>query len=259
MRRREFISLLGASAAAWPFAARGQQLERMRRIGVLMAFAEDHPEAKVRLAGLRQGLVKRGWFEGRNFHIDYRFAPDSSTDQTRLIAKELIALRPELIFAHSTPVIAALQNESREIPIVFAGIADPIGSGFIKSLPQPGGHITGVMQYESSVTGKWLAMLKEIAPQLTRVAFVASPKTAPYYRYYLDAGELLAQSLGIELVPTLFEEATEIERAIESFSHMPNGGLLLPPDVATTGHRDLITALAAPKCECRCVSSMSVN
>jgi putative ABC transport system substrate-binding protein len=152
----------------------------------------------------------------------------------------------EVTHAHSTTVIAALQLENREIPIVFAGIADPIGSGFITSLPRrPGGNITGVMQYEASVSGKWLAILKEIAPQLTRAAFVASPKTAPYYPYYLSADGPLAHSLGIELVPILFENVADIERAIESFSNVPNSGLLLPPDLATTGHRDLIIALAA--------------
>lgn len=167
----------------------------MRRIGVLIGFAEDDPEAKARLAAFRQGLEKRGWSEGRNVRIDYRYAPAGA--QAQVLAKELVALQPDVILAHSTPVTAALQRESRTIPIVFAVVADPLGSGFIASLPRPGGNITGVMQYEASVTGKWLAMLKEIAPSLVRAAFVANPKTATYYDFYLRAGEALASSLGL--------------------------------------------------------------
>jgi putative ABC transport system substrate-binding protein len=244
MRRREFITLLGGAAVAWPRAVRAQQPERMRRIGVLMGLAEDDPETKARLAGFRQGLEKRGWSEGRNLHIDYRFAPAGA--QAQVLAKELVALQPDAIFAHTTPVIAALQRESSTIPIVFAAVADPVGSGFIASLPRPGGNITGVMQYEASVTGKWLAMLKEIAPNLVRAAFVANPKTATYYDYYLRAGEALGPSLGIDVVLSPVENAAaDIERAIESFARAPNGGLVLLPDVTTIVHRDLVIALAA--------------
>ena len=242
MKRRQFITLLGG-AAAWPLAARAQQAERVGRIGVLTAFAEDDPEIRARLAAFRQGLEKRGWSEARNVRIDYRFAPASA--QAQVLAKELVALQPDVILAHSTSVTAALQRESRTIPIVFAAVADPIGSGFVASLPRPGGNITGVMQYEASVTGKWLAMLKEIAPSLVRAAFVANPKTATYYDYYLQAAEAAALSLRIEPVLTLVENATDIERAIESFASAPNGGLVLIPDVAATVHRDLDIALAA--------------
>ena len=227
MKRRKFITLLGGAAAAWPLAARAQQPERMRRIGVLISLAEDDPETNARLAAFRQGLEKRGWSEGRNVGIDYRYAPVGAHAQ--VLAKELVALQPDVIFANSTPVIAALQRESRTVPIVFAGVADPIGSGFIASLPRPGGNITGVMQYEASVSGKWLAMLKEIAPSLVRAAFVANPKTATFYNYYLQAAEAAAPSLGIEPVPTLVENAADIERAIESFASAPNGGLVLRP------------------------------
>jgi putative ABC transport system substrate-binding protein len=242
MRRREFISLLGG-ATAWPRAARAQQPNGMRRIGVLVGLADDDPEAKARLAAFRQGLEKRGWSEARNVRIDTRFAPASARAQ--VLAKELVALQPDVILSHSTPVTAALQRESRTIPIVFAAVVDPIGSGFIASLPRPGGNITGVMQYEASVTGKWLAMLKEIAPSLVRAAFVANPKTATFYNYYLQAAEAAAPSLGIEPVPTLVENATDIERAIESFASTPNGGLVLIPDISTLVHRDLIIAVAA--------------
>jgi len=160
-------------------------------------------------------------------------------------AKELVALRLDVIFAHATPVVAALRRETSVIPIVFAGTADPVGSGFITSLPRPGGNTTGVMLYEPSVTGKWLAMLKEIAPQLARAAFIINPKTAPFYDYYLSTAEPLSWSLGIDLVLTLVENTAAIERAIELFARTPNGGLVLAPDVTMTAHRDLIIALAA--------------
>jgi ABC transporter substrate binding protein len=209
----------------------------MRRIGVLMGLREDDLETKSRLAKLRQELERLRWSEGSNLHMDIRFAP--AGDQGSVLAKELVALQPDVILAHTTPITAALQRESRTIPIVFAVVADPIGSGFIASLPQPGGNITGVSQYEASVTGKWLAMLKEIAPSLVRAGFVANPKTATYYGYFLRAGEALASSLGIEPVPVLIENATDIERAIESFARVPNGGLVLiltarPPFIATS-------------------------
>ena len=215
----------------------------MRRVGVLMAFAEDDPQSKARLAAFRQGLEKRGWLEGRDVRIDTRFAPGGT--QAQVLAKELVALQPDVILAHSTPVTAALQRESRTIPIVFAVVADPIGSGFIASLPRPGGNITGVMQYEASVTGKWLAMLRELAPGLVRAAFVANPKTATFYDYYVRAGNAVAPSLGLEPVPILIENAADIERAIESFAGAPNGGLVFLPDVTTAVHRDLFIVLAA--------------
>jgi putative tryptophan/tyrosine transport system substrate-binding protein len=244
MKRREFITVLGG-AATWPLAARAQQPGGLRRIGVLMGLAEDDPEMKARLSAFWQGLEKRGWSEGRNVSVDYRFAPASSDDQARVLAKELVALQPDVILAQSTPIAAALQRESRTIPIVFVGAADPIGSGFVASLARPGGNITGLMQYDASVTGKWLAMLKEIAPRLARAAFVVNPKTAPFYNYYLRTAESLSPSLGIELVPRLVENAGDIERAIESFARVPHGGLVVPPDSASTVHRDLIIASAA--------------
>jgi putative tryptophan/tyrosine transport system substrate-binding protein len=244
LRRRDFIALLGCTAAAWPLAARAQQADQRRHIGVLTGLADD-PENRARLAAFRYGLEKRGWSEGRNVLIDYRFAAAASPDQVQLFAKELVALRPDVIFAQTTPVVNALQRETRAIPIVFAAIADPIGSGFIASLPHPGGNITGVMLYEPSVTGKWLSMLKEIAPQLVRAAFIVNPTSAPFYDYYLRAAEPLSRSLGIDLVPTLVADTAEIERAIEVFASAPNGGLVLPPDATTTTHRDLIVALAA--------------
>jgi putative ABC transport system substrate-binding protein len=242
VKRREFITLLG-SALVWSIAVRAQQAGKLPRIGVLIALAETDPEAKAWVAGFRQGLEKRRWLEDRNVQIDYRFALAGA--QAQALAKELVSLRPDVIFAMPTPAVAALQRETLEIPIVFAALADPIGSGFIASLPRPGGNMTGVMQYEPSVVGKWLSMLKDIAPHLARVAFVINPKTAPFYNYYLRTAQPVSQSLGIELVPTFVENATEIERAIESFARAPNGGLLVPPDITTFANRDLIIALAA--------------
>ena len=215
----------------------------MRRIGVLIGYAEDDPETKARLAAFRQRLEKRGWSEGRNIQIETRFAAGSSSKYEPL-AKELVATQPDVILAHTTQVAAALQRESRVIPIVFVNVSDPIGSGFVANLARPGGNFTGVLQYEASVVGKWLAMLKEIAPRLERVALVANPKTTPY-DYFLRAAEAAAPSLAIKMVPSPVATAADIEHAIDSFAGAPNGGLLLPPDGTTVLHRDLLIALAA--------------
>jgi putative tryptophan/tyrosine transport system substrate-binding protein len=242
MRRREFIAWLGGAAVAWPLAARAQQSERMRRVGVLVGLAENDPEMKERIEGLRQGLEKLGWAEGSNLRIDYRFAPAGA--QARLLARELIALQPDVILTQSTPATAAMQQETRTIPIVFAGVADPIGSGFAASLSRPGGNLTGLLQYEEGITGKWLAMLKEIAPNLTRAALVANPRTSAF-DYFLQSAKAAAPSLGIDLVPTPVDNAADIERAIATFAREPNGGLVLPPDTSTVVHRNLIIWLAA--------------
>ncbi len=243
--RREFITLLGGAAAAWPLAAWAQQPERIRRIGVLMGLPENDPDTDARLAGFREALERLGWLEGHNIRIDYRFAPAGAQAPVR--AKELVALQPDVILANSTPVTAALQRETRTIPIVFTGLtADPISEGFVTSLARPGGNLTGLLLFETSVNGKWLAMLKEIASRLARAAFVVNPKTAPYYVYHLRAAEAAASSLGIELVfSPIGTTAAEIEGAIESFARVPNGGLVLLPDTNTRLHRDLVIALAA--------------
>jgi putative ABC transport system substrate-binding protein len=243
MRRREFITLLGGAAAAWPLAASAQQPDRMRRIGVLGGFAENDLEMKARLAGFRQGLERLGWSEGRNVRIDYRFAP-AGTGHAQALAKELVALQPDVIFAHSTPVAAALKSESRVVPIVFVSVSDPIGSGFIASLARPGGNLTGLLLYEDGMTGKWFAMLKEIAPRVARVALVANPKTTNY-EYFLRSAKAVAPSLAIDLVPSPIENAADIERVIEAFARAANGGLVVLPDNTAITHRDLIIALAA--------------
>ena len=238
MKRRAFITLLGGAAAVWPIAARAQQRERMRRIGMLVGF--DDPAIKA----FQQELEGFGWSEGRNIHIDYRYAPAGS--QVQMLAKEIVALKPEVIFAQSRPVTAALQRETSTIPIVFTFVTDPIGAGFIASPSHPGGNITGFEVYEPSVVGKWLQMLKEIAPRTTRVAFFGNPKTAVYYEHLLHAAESAAPSLGVELVPSRVENDTvDIERAIAAIARVPDGGMVVVPDSTTSINRDLITALAA--------------
>jgi putative tryptophan/tyrosine transport system substrate-binding protein len=243
MKRREFITLLGSAAAAWPLVARAQQPHQMRRIAVLVLSAEDDPDTTARLARFRQGLERLGWVEGRHVRIDYRFT-GGRTDRFQSLAKELVGLRPEVILAHSTGIAAALQRESRTIPIVFTNVSDPIGSGFIASLARPGGNLTGLLNFEATITGKWLAMLKEIAPPLARAALVANPKTTPF-DYFVRAAEAAVPTLAIELVARPVETAADIERSIASFASAPNGGLLMVPDGTTIVHRDLIIALAA--------------
>jgi len=244
LRRRQFLTLLGGAAAAWPLAARAQQSDRIRRIGVLSAFAEQDPEIKARLAAFRTALERLGWSEGRNVRIDYRYAPAAGADHARMLAKELIALQPDVILGQSPPLVAALQRETRALPIVFVSVSDPIGAGFVASLARPGGNLTGLLVYEESITSKWLAMLKEIAPDLARAALLANPKTT-FFDYFLRAAKATAPSLAIELVPSPIETAADIERTIESFARVPNGGLVLPPDSTTSVRRDLIIALAA--------------
>jgi putative ABC transport system substrate-binding protein len=244
MKRREFITLLGGAATAWPLAAYAQSAEHLPRVGVLMGLAENDPASKARLAAFREGLERLGWSDGRSVQIDYRYAPANSVEQARVLARELIALRPNVILANSPSNVAAVQRETQAIPIVFIGVSDPIGGGFIKSLARPGANITGLMNYEPGITGKWLAMLKEIAPRLTRAGLVGNPKTTAF-DYYLNAAEVAATSLAIELVPYRVETIDDIERDIDAFARVSNGGLLFPPDSTIILHRDRIIGLAA--------------
>jgi putative ABC transport system substrate-binding protein len=262
IRRREFITVLGGAAAssAWPLSAHAQVPER--HIGVLMGLAEDDRDTKARLVGLRQGLEKLGWVECRNVLIDYRFAPGGA--RAEVFAKELVELRPDVILSNASPATAALQREINVIPIVFTGVADPIGSGFVAGLARPGGNITGFMLFESSITGKWLAMLKEVAPDLARAALVINPKSAPYYQIYLRAAEAAAPSLGIEVIFfPLSNTAPEIERAIEVFARTSNGGLLLPrtatPSCTAISSSRLPQGTACPPCTVTVSSSQPVG
>jgi putative ABC transport system substrate-binding protein len=243
MRRREFIAGLGGAAAIWPLAARAQQGERVRRIGVLVGGNENDPEMQPRVAPFRQELEKLGWSEGRNIRIETVFAA-GKTDQYSRLAKEMIAKQPEAIFAHTTPLVAALRRESRTVPIVFVSVSDPIGSGLVESLARPGGNVTGLMLYEEGITGKWLSMLKEIAPNLARVAVMADPSTMPY-DYYMRSAKARASLLGVEIVPSPVSGAADIERSIESAASAPNGGLVVLPSGTSILHRDLIIVATA--------------
>ena len=205
-----------------------------------MLAAINDPEMKA----FEQELEKRGWSEGRNIHIEHRYTPAGAQMQT--LAKELVAMQPEVIFAMSRPATAALQKETGTIPIVFTYVIDPIGAGFIASLARPGGNLTGLMAYDPSVVGKWLGMLKEIAPHTVRVALLGNPKTAVYYDYLLGAAQAVAPALGIEAVPSHIEnDATDIERAIADIANIPNTGMLVLPENTSTLNGDLIIRLAA--------------
>jgi putative ABC transport system substrate-binding protein len=241
MRRRELIALFGG-AVLWPLAARAQQPGSVRRVGVLEGQA-DGPLTRTRNAAFRDTLQRLGWTQDGNLRLDFRFA-GGSVELAQAFAKELIALQPDVTFATSTLAAAALRRESRAVPIVFLGVSDPIGEGFIASLARPGGNMTGILNFEASIAGKWLAMLKEIDPQLARAAFIANPKTGPY-DYFLRAAKEAASSLAIELVPSPVADAADIERVIASFAGAPNSALVLPPDITTLVHRDLVIALAA--------------
>jgi putative tryptophan/tyrosine transport system substrate-binding protein len=207
-------------------AARAQQPGGMRRVGVLIPGVEDDPSMRALVAAFRQGLDRLGWSESRNLRIDIRYAAGGA-DRFPILAKQLVALQPDVILVNS-----------------FTAVSDPIGMGLVTSLPRPGGNLTGLLLMEASITGKWLAVLKEIAPGLKRAALIGNPKTMPY-DYYLQAAEALAPALAIELVPLRVETAPDYERGIESFARVPNGGLALPPDSTGTVHRYLIAALAA--------------
>jgi putative tryptophan/tyrosine transport system substrate-binding protein len=247
--RRQFITLLGgavaASSVSCPLAARAQQAERMRRIGVLMAAAEDDLQGKANLSGFRQGLAELGWAEGRNVRMDFRWAP-TSVDQMRAFAKELVDLQPDMILANTTPAIASLQSETRAIPIIFAAISDPVGPGFVTSLSRPGGNITGFINFEALLAGKWLELLTEITPGLMRAAIMFNPDTAPYVRsYFLPAFEAAARSLKVTPVVAPVRGDAEIEQVIISLGREPGSGLVVMPDSFTLLYRAPIILLAA--------------
>ena len=242
MRRRDFIALVG-SAAAYPLAASAQQGQRVRRIGVLMNLASDDAEEQARIAAFHQGLQQLGWTVGRNVQIDYRWGAGNA-DRIRKFAAELVALAPDVILSAGSPSVAALQQATRTVPVVFVTVVDPVSSGFVDSLAQPGGNITGFAQYEYSIGGKWLELLKEIAPGITRAAVIRDAA--------LTAGggqlgviQAVAPSVGVEVIPISVRDAGEIERAITAFARSPNGGLIVTGSTLAAVHRDLIVTLAA--------------
>jgi putative ABC transport system substrate-binding protein len=243
MKRREFIILFGSAAVAWPIAARAQQPVRMRRIGVLMNLAPDDPESPVRLAAFLQGMQQLGWTDGRNVRIYTRWGADDA-DRSRRYAAELVALAPDVILASGSPAVGQLLQATRTVPIVFVVVVDPVGSGFVESLARPSGNATGFPLFEYGISGKWLELLKEIAPRATRAAVLRDPSLASGGGQ-LGAIQSVAPSLGVELSPVNVRDPGEIERAITAFAREPNGGLIVTGSALATSHRDLIIALAA--------------
>jgi len=242
MRRREFVTLLGGVAAGWSVAAKAQQPDRVRSIGVLMVFAENDPEGRARAKAFQQKLQDLGWTIGRNVRIDYHWVTDP--DRIRDIAVELVRMAPDVILVYGNQPLAALRRETRSIPIVFVQVSNPDGAGLVASLAHPGGNITGFSQYVLAFGGKWLDTLKEVAPNTRTVGVILNPEN-PAASGYLGAIEAVAPSLGVQVTPTPGRDAADIERAIEKFSHGPDGGLIVLPDFVAFFHRKLVVALAA--------------
>ena len=247
MKRREFITLLGgaatASLVARPTLTRAQPRDGIRRIGVLSGLAEGDPEARQRALSFEKGLRDLGWINGRNLQIESRWAGDG-----RLLARyaaELVALAPELILANTTPVVTALHEQTRKVPIVFVQVTDPVGEGFVASLAHPGGNITGITNFEFSIGSKWLEILKEISPRVTRVAIVFNPETAPFADLLIQPIKAAAASFAITATLASARGPSELERVIDVFAREPNGALLVLPDVSAVNHRDRIIAQAA--------------
>ena len=244
MQRREFIAGLGGTVA-WPLAARAQQGGRVRGIGVLMANDENDPEVNAWLSGFMKELAELGWTDGRNLRMDRRWESES-IDRRRMFAKELVALQPDAIVAGGTTAAAALQRETRTIPIVFVLVSDPVGSGLVASLARPGGNITGFSTYEPTLAGKWLELLTEIAPGLKRAAFMFNPDTAPYARsYFLPSFEAAARSVKVEAITAPVHSDAEMEAVIGSLGREPGGGIVVAPDGFMVSHRAPIKSLAA--------------
>lgn len=243
MRRRAFISFLGGAAVAWPLAARAQQPARVRRIGVLNILAETDPEAQAWDVAFRKRLDELGWINGRNIQIDYRWGAES-VDRMPLLAKELVRPNPDVLVAISTVATAALQAETHTIPIVFAMVSDPVGSGFVASLASPGGNITGFINLEASLSGKWLELMREIAPSISRVAFLFNPQTAPFARYYLDTFQSAASALAVNPIEAPVHSAAEVESVMTKLGREGGAGLIVMSDSSMRLHGKLIYSLA---------------
>jgi putative tryptophan/tyrosine transport system substrate-binding protein len=244
LKRREFIALLGSAAVGWPLVARAQQPERMRRIGVLMNLTADDPESPVRIAAFLQGLQQLGWTDGRNVRIEYRWGGDEA-ERYHTYAAELVALAPDVILAGASTSVAALQQASRTVPIVFASVIDPVGAGFVASLARPGGNTTGFSAFEYSISGKWLELLKELAPNVTRAAVLRDPTLAAGIGQFAAIQALAPPSFGVELTPIDVRDPGEIERDITAFARERNGGLIVTASTLSGIHRKLIITLAA--------------
>jgi len=244
MRRREFITFLGGGAAAWPLTARAQQGERVRRVGILMGYSQNDPEGQARLAALLEALKGLGWEGGRNLQIDLRWASADVAQMSRF-AKELVAFKPDLIVSNTTPVTAAVHRETALTPIVFIIVSDPVGEGFVDTLSRPGRNITGFINVEDTIGGKWLELLKEIAPPTSHAAMMFNPDTAPGSgRYFLTAFEVAGRALGIKATAAPVRSAVDIENTIASLAREGNGGLVVMTDSYMTVHRRDIIRLA---------------
>ena len=243
MRRREFITFLGGTAAAWPLAARAQQAERVRRIGVLMAISEDDPQARARVAVFRQALADLSWTEGRNLKIEWRWTGGDMA-RVREYTAEMVRLAPEVILANGTPNVAALKQATTSIPIVFVVVNDPVAQGFIASMAHPGGNITGFSFLEYSMVGKSLEMLKQIVPGVVRVAVMFNPDTYPYYKIHLRSFDTVASMLSLELAGVLIRNPAEIEEAIAKLGRQRGDALLVAPDPFMVVHRGAIIRAA---------------
>jgi putative tryptophan/tyrosine transport system substrate-binding protein len=241
MKRREFITLLGGAAVAWPLAASAQQ-QTARRIGVLMNIAADDPQAATRVATFAQGLAELGWTIGRNVQVDYRWGA-GDPERYRKYAVELVELAPDVILGVGVLIVEALQRTSRSMPIVFVSVTDPVSAGVVESLARPGGNATGFLSIEFGTSGKWLELLKDIAPRVTRVGVMRNPVN-PTSSGHLGAIQAVAPLFGVELRPIDARDAGEIERAVTAFARAPDGGLIVPRQAPTLRHREMIIALA---------------
>jgi putative tryptophan/tyrosine transport system substrate-binding protein len=243
MKRREFIAGLGA-AAVWPIAVQAQQPEGVRHIGVLMNVVKDDPGGLADVAAFRQGLAELGWVEGRSIDIEFRW-PGGDIQRAQTFAKELVGLRPDVLIGRSTPTTAALKQETNTIPIIFVSVTEPVEQGFVQSLPRPGGNITGFTNFEASIGGKWLQLLKEVDPRIVRVAVIYNPQTAPFAGLFLRSVQSAAPTFAVEAVAMPVQNDADIEAALTMFAGRPAGGLIGIPDSFTGEHRALIIALAA--------------
>ena len=244
MRRRDFITAIAGLATAWPLSAQAQ-VEQKRRIGVILAYAEDNPEAPPRIAAFVKGLRQLGWVDGRNIQIDYRYG-GADPERTRKNAAELVALAPDVILAGNTSTVAPLQRATRTVPIVFAGVVDPVAAGFVDTLARPGGNATGFTQFEYGMSGKWLELLKEIAPNVTRVAVLRDRDVNITETGEFAVIQAVASSAGVEVSPIgIGDSEDEIERAVTAFARSPNGGLIVVTGTPAVRHRKLIARLAA--------------
>ncbi len=240
MRRRAFLALLGGAAVAWPVSVIAQPPGEVRRIGVLMAIAND-PEGQSRVEAFRQALRELGWTEGGNVRIDVRWGAGDS-DRTRVYAAELIGLKPDVILASAPDALVALQQKTHSVPIVFVGVTDAVGAGFVPTLAHPGGQITGFTSYEYAIVGKWLELLREIAPRVVRVALIGDPEYSVWPGYLREI-TTAASSLHVQVTPIGVHDAAEIQRAIESFARKPDGGLIVLPSALSQAQRELIVAI----------------